>query len=191
MKYQLITVLIALILFGCKTEADNSNSKDTTTAEMKVEDQRSELDDITDETDIDLEIVDFEGLKPYLSRQDDKVYVINFWATWCAPCVKELPHFEKLNEEMSGKNFEVILVSLDFPTKYETNLKPYIKKHNLKSKIIALNDVDSNSWIPQISEEWSGALPATLIYKNSDKTFYEGSYDYEGLQKAVKPYLNL
>ena len=58
----------------------------------------------------------------------DKTYVINFWATWCAPCVKELPYFEEVNKEFKDKNTEVILVSLDFPSQIESKLKPYLKK---------------------------------------------------------------
>ena len=77
----------------------------------------------------------YKELKPMLERQDGKTYVINFWATWCAPCVKELPAFEKLNKEYAAKNVEVILVSLDFPKQVEKRLLPFINKKNLQSKV--------------------------------------------------------
>lgn len=181
MKYQVFIVLLMLSLFSCK----NDNQKVAAAIEISAESDKREL---TVE-DIELEIVDFEGLRKYLEIKDDKTYVLNFWATWCAPCVKELPHFERLNDETSDDDVEVILVSLDFPSKYESNLKPYIIKKNLKSKVIALDDADSNTWIPKISEDWSGAIPATLIYNKSKKQFYEGSFTYKELQDAVKPYL--
>ena len=57
----------------------------------------------------------YSELKPLLEKKDDKIYIVNFWATWCAPCVKELPYFEKLNQDYAAKNVEVLLVSLDFP----------------------------------------------------------------------------
>jgi thiol-disulfide isomerase/thioredoxin len=119
---------------------------------------------VTEVQDIDLEVDDFNGLQKYLNTTSDKTYVVNFWATWCSPCIKELPFFEELNKNYSSKNVEVILVSLDFPNKYETSLKPFIKEKNLQSKVVALNDTDSNTWIPKVSEDWSGAIPATLIF---------------------------
>ena len=181
---RIFSFFILLLLFNCKESPEQvRNSNDTASAESKTE--------FSDNTDmIELEVYDYEGLKPLLSTSDDKTYVVNFWATWCAPCIKELPYFEKLNKEYKNKNVEVILVSLDFPSKYESKLKPYIKENNLKSKVVALDDVDSNSWIPQISEDWSGAIPATLIFNKTDRSFYEGSFDYEGLENAVKPFIN-
>ena len=64
-----------------------------------------------------LEIYDFSGIEPYLSLAGSKTYIVNFWATWCAPCVKELPHFESIQENYK-EDVEVILVSLDFPRQH-------------------------------------------------------------------------
>ncbi|TYA86818.1 TlpA family protein disulfide reductase [Seonamhaeicola marinus] len=137
-----------------------------------------------------LEIYDFEGLKPFLNKKDDKVHVVNFWATWCGPCVKELPHFEELHSKYKGGDVEVLLVSLDFPHQFETKLKPFIKERNLDPKVIVLDDVDSNSWIPKISKDWSGSIPATIIYKNDKRSFYEKSFTYEELEKELNKFLN-
>ena len=52
----------------------------------------------------------FNDLEKALVKENDTLYVINFWATWCAPCVKELPHFESYNNENSNKKIKVILV---------------------------------------------------------------------------------
>lgn len=138
---------------------------------------------------VDLEIYDYIGLEPLLNKKDNKTYVINFWATWCAPCVKELPYFEELNKTHSKNNLEVILVSLDFPKQYEKRLKPFILKHKLNSKVIALDDVDSNSWINKISPDWTGAIPATLIYNKNKRAFYEQSFNYEALKIEVEKFI--
>ncbi|WP_347924783.1 TlpA disulfide reductase family protein [Pontimicrobium sp. SW4] len=138
---------------------------------------------------IELDILNFDGLEPYLQRNDDKVYVVNFWATWCAPCVKELPHFEELNENYKDKNVEVILVSLDFPHQYDSKLKPYIKEHNLKSKIVVLDDVDMNTWIPKVNENWDGAIPVTIIYNKDKREFYDQTFTYETLENELKHFL--
>ena len=137
----------------------------------------------------ELEVYDYEGLQKFLSTNTDKTYVVNFWATWCVPCIKELPYFEQLNANYADKKVEVILVSLDFPKKYESQLKPYIKEKQLKAKVVALNDMDSNSWIPKISETWSGAIPATLIYNKDKRQFYEQSFTYDELEKEVKQFI--
>lgn len=139
--------------------------------------------------EIQLEIVDYYGLEKVINRVDDKTYVVNFWATWCAPCVKELPYFEKLDKEYEDKNVEVVLMSLDFPNKYESKLKPFIKKHQLRSELFALNDMDSNYWIPKVNEDWSGALPATLIYNKEKRQFYEQAFHYEELETEIQKFL--
>lgn len=136
-----------------------------------------------------LEIYDYNGLEKFLKTDSDKTYIVNFWATWCAPCVKELPYFEQINSSYKNKKVEVILVSLDFPKKYDSNLKPFIKEKQLKSKVVALNDPDSNSWIPKISEDWSGAIPATLIFNKDKRQFYEQSFTYDELETEIKQFL--
>ncbi len=138
---------------------------------------------------VDLEIYDYKGLEPFLNKKDDKTYVINFWATWCAPCVKELPYFEELNKTYSKNNVEVVLVSLDFPKQYEKRLKPFILKHQLNSKVIALNDVDANAWINKISPDWTGAIPATLIYNKDKRAFYEQSFNYDELKTEIEKFI--
>ena len=139
--------------------------------------------------EVNLVIVDYYGLEEILKREDDKTYVVNFWATWCAPCVKELPYFEKLDKEYQDDNVEVVLVSLDFPKKYETKLKPFIKKHQLRSELFALNDMDSNYWIPKVEENWSGAIPATLIFNKEKRQFYEQTFHYDELETEIKKFL--
>ena len=64
-----------------------------------------------------------------------------------------------------------------------------IKDKNIRSRVIALNDMDSNRWIPLVSEEWTGAIPATLIYNKDKKQFYEQSFEYEELETEVKQFL--
>lgn len=149
----------------------------------------AEVEEIQKES-ADLEVYDFEGLKPFLNQQDDKVHVVNFWATWCAPCIKELPYFEAINKTYKDKGVEVLLVSLDFPRQYETKLKPFLNERQLTSKVICFDDTDQNTWIPAIDKEWSGAIPATLIYKGGKRKFYEGSFTEEELQVELKEFIN-
>lgn len=131
--------------------------------------------------------LDYNSLEPLLNQKEDKVYVVNFWATWCAPCIKELPYFEKLN---ARPNVEVLLVSLDFPQHKEKRLLPFVTKHQLQSKVVHLNDTRENYWINAISKDWSGALPATIIYTQERREFYEGEFSEVELIKTVESFLN-
>jgi thiol-disulfide isomerase/thioredoxin len=137
----------------------------------------------------ELHIYDYDGLEPLINKTDNNIHIVNFWATWCAPCVKELPYFETINANYKDKGVDVLLVSLDFPKTYDTKLKPFIIKKNLKSKVIALDDTNQNRWIPAIDQSWSGALPATIIYNSTKRHFYERSFTQEELEKELKQFL--
>ena len=140
--------------------------------------------------EIKVNVFDFDRLEPYLNQKNDTLYVINFWATWCVPCIKELPHFEKLNQKYKGEKFKTILVSLDFPKMIESRLFPFIQKNKLQAEVVLLNDPDANSWIEKVAKEWTGAIPATIIYKNEKRTFYEQSFTEEELETEIKLHLN-
>lgn len=174
-----MVLLVAILIMG-------SCAKKNKKTEVAIESNEDAVNTDFSKSDIELEVYDFEGFKKFLNKKDDTIYVINFWATWCAPCVKELPYFEKLNQQYKEQKVEVVLVSLDFPHLYESKLKPFIVNKKLKSKVIALDDVHMNTWIPQVDESWSGSLPATIIYRNDMRKFFEQSFTYEELEKEVK-----
>jgi len=173
MKPSLFIILfISIILVSCR------NKSDETPATV-----------IVAEDNIDIQVYDFDGFEPLLYKNDDKTYIVNFWATWCKPCIKELPYFEEIAAKYKNQNVEVLLVSLDFSEKLETHVIPFIEKHNIKSKVVLLDDVNSNRWIPKVSEMWSGAIPATVIYNNNKREFYEGTFTYEQLETELKTFL--
>lgn len=133
---------------------------------------------------------DFKTFKPFLEHNNDTTYVVNFWATWCQPCVAELPHFERIDSESKNQKIKVILVSLDMKKQVESNLIPFIQKKNLQSQVIHLSDPDANAWISQVDSTWSGAIPATVIYNKNKRKFYEQSFTYDALQNEIKLFNN-
>ena len=102
----------------------------------------------------------------------------------------ELPAFEKLNKAYADEKVKVLLVSLDFIKHFDTKLIPFINERNIKSPVILLNDPRSNKWIDKVSDEWSGAIPATVIYRGKEREFYERSFTYEELESEMLKFLD-
>jgi len=132
-------------------------------------------------------IVKMKDLQSLFATKSDSIQVINFWATWCGPCVKELPVFEKLNNE-GATNVKVTLVSLDLDLDPNPEkVYKFIVRKNLKSSVLILDEQDPNSWIDKIDPKWSGAIPATLIVntKTGQRTFFEGEVDEQKLNNLI------
>jgi thiol-disulfide isomerase/thioredoxin len=133
-----------------------------------------------------IESVKLADLQKIIHSSSERILVINFWATWCAPCIKEIPLFEKLHLE--SKEVEVLLVSMDY------DLDPNIQKvekfqfrKKIQSRILFLMETDPNAWIEKIDKRWSGALPATLVInsKNGKREFVQRELEEGDLEKIV------
>jgi thiol-disulfide isomerase/thioredoxin len=129
-------------------------------------------------------MVNFADFEPYLGARSDTVYVINFWATWCAPCRRELPDMEKIHLDYSGKKVKVLLVSLDFPNQ-QKGLQQFLASNHITAPVILLNEPDANAWIDKVNPSWTGALPATLIYKGKDRLFFEKELTYQDVNSSI------
>lgn len=130
-------------------------------------------------------------LEQILNNQENKLFVINLWATWCAPCVKELPHFEKVAGEYNNSKVEFIMISLDFPSQIEKQLKPFLKKHNISLDVAVMMDVDYNSWIGKVDPDWQGNIPSTLFFNNSKKAryFHSGEISEPELRMLIDQFM--
>lgn len=139
----------------------------------------------------DIPFIRKETLQQWLNADTDTVYVLNFWATWCAPCVEELPAFEKLNQEYAPKKVKVVLISTDFKRNVESKVKPFVKRKKLQSQVVFMDEPNPNHWVNMVSPEWSGALPATLIIarRKNALLFFEKQLNFEALQEALRPIL--
>ena len=135
-------------------------------------------------------VIKFPELQKRLARPTDTTYVVNFWATWCGPCVKELPNFEQLRAANAGQKVKVLLVSLDYASQLDKKVRPFMKQHGLKSEVLLLNEPDPNEWIDKVDAKWSGALPFTLIFNNKTKqrTSFERELTFAELSAALKKF---
>ncbi len=132
----------------------------------------------------------FDEMAHIFQYQNDTTYIINFWATWCKPCVEELPYFEDIHKKYANQPVKVILVSLDFKTHIETKLLPFIKENKLESEVISLVDSDANSWIDKVDTNWDGAIPITIVYnKNKRKYIGEQFANHDELESILKTFL--
>ncbi len=120
----------------------------------------------------DIEKIGIPELEKILANPEDQLYVVNFWATWCPPCVTELPYFEKLSKEYRDKGVRFILVSLDFPSQIESKLIPFLEKNKITADVKVMTNLDYNSWIDKVDGSWQGNIPVTLFFNNFRKTRY-------------------
>lgn len=138
----------------------------------------------------EISVIKFKDFKKLESKQNDTTYIFNFWATWCRPCVTELPYFDKITKMYESEKVKVILVSLDFISQFSSRLLPFVKEKKIISEVVLLNEPDYNSWISKIDSTWSGAIPATLIVnnKNGFRKFFEKEFSENELLEIVKSY---
>ncbi|MDZ4744579.1 MAG: thioredoxin domain-containing protein [bacterium] len=132
-----------------------------------------------------IEVVTVQDLQTRIERPSDTTYVVNLWATWCKPCVAELPYFERLSKEQSYSPVKVLLVSVDAKKDRETKLEPFIAKRGFTAEVlqlwpVAIDDIDSS---------WSGAIPATLIVKGLRKSFFEKEFTFDELKLTVEKFI--
>lgn len=131
-------------------------------------------------------VIDTVVLQKLLAKNDDTLRVVNFWATWCGPCVLELPHFEKLQRNHHDKPLKVILVSLDFASQLQKRVVPFVKKRKITSTVLLLDGGDPNQWINRVEPRWSGSIPATLFLYKGKRIFYEGQLSEPELYQYIQ-----
>jgi len=133
-----------------------------------------------------VKLLNIDQLNERIKNGKDSTYVVNFWATWCAPCIKELPHFEKLKAEHKSDKLAVLLISVDFKSKLNSGVIPFVKRKNLKSEVFLLNESSPQEYIDRIDPTWSGSIPATIFIKNDKRKFVESEFTYEQLLTEYK-----
>ncbi|MBL7835462.1 MAG: redoxin domain-containing protein [Cyclobacteriaceae bacterium] len=154
-----MTRFIAILLFACSTAAI-------------AQDQAK--------------IVKLPELQELISSKGDKIKVINFWATWCAPCVKEMPLFEKLGQDR--QDVQVTLVSMDLDLDPDpAKVYKFVTRKKLQSQVVILDEKNPNSYIELIDKSWSGALPATIVVnsRTGQRKFVEKELHEGDLEKLI------
>jgi thiol-disulfide isomerase/thioredoxin len=134
-----------------------------------------------------VELWEIDQLQRYMKweENDSKLKVVNFWATWCAPCIKELPYYEEVNADYQ-RSVEVLLVSLDFSDELDRKVIPFLEKRKIKSNVVIMANEKYNEWIDKVDSSWTGAIPATLfITDDGSHHFYEREFEREELFSLI------
>ena len=133
-------------------------------------------------------LIHFEDLQKQINNVTDTTLVVHFWATWCRPCIEELPNYEKLSLEFAKKKVRFLMVSMDFPKDLKGKVEPFMVKNSINSEVILLDEPDYNAWIDEIDKEWSGTIPATLIVNLTmrKRIFFEGQANMEKFVEELK-----
>ena len=135
---------------------------------------------------VSLEQLQATAIKP----NNDSLYIVNFWATWCKPCVGEMPYFEEANTKFGAQKAKVVFVSLN-SAKEEASVEKFIAAKNIQSEVLLLNAGNPNVWIDKIEPEWTGSIPATIMYKGGKKVFFqEGELKHAELDSIIKTKTN-
>ena len=135
----------------------------------------------------EVEVIDVPGLQKLISQSNGTTKVINFWATWCKPCVEEMPFFEEVRADDRFNNVEIVLVSVDFIEDLDSKVKKFIDRKKIGATVKLIDNVDYNSWIDKVDPRWSGEIPATLIIDpgTEKRAFYTGSFKQGELQEIL------
>jgi len=183
--------IATIFCFACTTN-DTTTSKEGIL--MSRNGQESVLKDAEKDRDVapiienhNIPVTDFSEIEKLLQKNDDTLRVFNFWATWCKPCVEELPLFQALSKAYTNQALQQVFISLDFTNKIESKLIPFLKTNPLPGDVIVLDDPDANSWIDKVDPSWSGSIPATIFLLNGKTKFHEGKFnEFSDIQKIIQ-----
>jgi thiol-disulfide isomerase/thioredoxin len=139
--------------------------------------------------DISVEVMHFDRFDKMLQKDNDTLYIFNFWATWCKPCVEELPYFVDIDQNYKAMKVKVVLVSFDFRDALDSQLIPFIRNKEITSEVILLDEDITDLYFWKLCPEWSGAIPATMIHYGKESVFYERSFTYQELETIINQQL--
>jgi len=137
-------------------------------------------------------ITSTDEYKELLDNSKGKVVLVNFWATWCPPCVKEFPELVKLYNDYKSKDFVLLLISLDDKSEYDSKLLPFLKKQGVDFTSYFGNFSNPETIMNYVDKSWQGEIPFTGIYNKDgilSKTLM-GNKTYEQFETEIKKYMD-
>jgi thiol-disulfide isomerase/thioredoxin len=120
-------------------------------------------------------------------RNSNQPLILNFWATFCKPCLEELPYFQELSAQYKDSGLKLVLVSLDLPEDYN-KIKTFAEKHHVNATIVYLDETNADLFCPVVDKDWSGSIPASLFINNKTnyRKFFEAKISKAILKEEIK-----
>ena len=186
MKKIILYSLLSISFLACKKNDEKVAESEAKEDSIKVEPTKSEAD-VAELTELSPEKIS-EVLK---SNHSDTLYVTNFFATWCGPCMQEIPHFRKKMDELAGKPVKFTFVSLDNKTDWASKVSDFADEYELRNHIVLLDgNLLNTSFFKQNFKTWGGeSIPFTLIRKGNKSDETVGSMTEEMLNQKIKKIL--
>jgi len=161
-------------VFGCSTKWSDK--------------RRSAVESIKqwDAEPVSLETIDTDGVKALAANETKHLRLINLWATWCAPCVEELPELVTINRMYRRRGFEMITISLDGVKHREQALR-FLKEKHVSSTNYIFDSGDRDKLAEALDKKWPGPVPYTLLIAPGGKVLYRqhDTIDTAALKKAI------
>ncbi len=135
---------------------------------------------------VELESIDPAGIKALVANDTENYRLINLWATWCGPCVIELPQLVDVNRMYRGRHFELITISMDEPDAQDAALK-VLKKLYVSTKNYHSSVTDTDEFAELLDAKWPGPLPYTILVAPGGEIVYrkEGEVDFAELRREI------
>jgi thiol-disulfide isomerase/thioredoxin len=128
-----------------------------------------------------------------IAQQSGQVVLINFWASWCTPCLKEIPDLLKLEERYRERGFKLVFFSLDDPKDLEPILVPFLNKWFPDLETYARTDFEMDTVVSVVDDAWNEILPTSYILNRdgSVEKLIQGGKPIDEFEKAMLPVLEM
>ena len=134
-----------------------------------------------------VKITDLENI----IKESKTPLIVNFWATFCVPCLQEIPYFQEITGQYKAKDVSIVFVSLDMKEAYPVKVNEMAKKLNLVYPVVWLNETNADYFCPKIDTSWTGGMPSSLFVNNATRyhKFFEEPLSKERLEKEIQEML--
>ncbi len=142
------------------------------------------------EDDTTIKNIKLDEIESLFLSHKQGLTIINLWATWCSPCVAELPYFGNIYKRYPKEQVHLYLLNIEGKEAEEKKLKPFLKKNPLPCPVYLLEDGTPTDLEKVLKTEISGALPTTLIYNSNGKLIkkIENPITEEEIEKILNKY---
>jgi len=153
----------------------------------QVEENRSQTESSPETTPV-IHLLDKEGLEKLIIQRNDRILLINVWATWCILCREEFPDLVRLFDEYENRNVDIVCISVDYSDEIDSKIIPFLQSQQLNFPVYVQNFDKQEDFINFLNREWSGALPASFIYDTvgEQKLFLLGKQSYQEFSTAIE-----